>query len=116
MSTGKESADRADPFAGSEFDLSGFAPAPAKKPAAAREVIRKVSEEQNFPSRAPAKKKEATPQRRRRTGRNVQINIKATPQTIERLVSIADREGWVLGEALEHAVEALDAKLSRKAP
>lgn len=113
MTTGKENAERADPFAGSDFDVSGFTPAPPKKPAAAREVIRKVSEEQNFPSRSPAKKA-AKPQRRRRTGRNAQINIKATPQTIERLLSIADRQKWVLGEALEHALDALETHLSRK--
>jgi hypothetical protein len=30
-------------------------------------------------------------QRRRRTGRNVQFNIKATPEAIERFIAISDR-------------------------
>lgn len=49
--------------------------------------------------------------RRRRTGRNVQINIKASAATIEALYAIADAEGWVLGETLEHAIAALKAQL-----
>jgi hypothetical protein len=47
--------------------------------------------------------------RRRRTGRSVQINIKATQETIDRLVAISDRRGWVFGETLlEHALSALE--------
>lgn len=110
MTAAKESAERADPFAG-EFDVSSFKPTAPKKPAAAPEVIRKVSEEQNFPSRAPVKKP-VRQQRRHRTGRNVQLNIKATPETIERFQAIADRQKWVLGEALEHALDALEARLA----
>lgn len=48
-----------------------------------------------------------TPPRRRRTGRNAQLNIKARPETIEEYCRIADSNGWGLGEALEHAVELL---------
>lgn len=110
MTAAKQGAERADPFAG-DFDVSGFKPAAPKKPAAGPEVIRKVSEEQNFPSRAPVRKA-ARPQRRHRTGRNVQLNIKATPETIERFLSIADKQKWVLGEALEHALDALEASLA----
>lgn len=47
---------------------------------------------------------------RRVTGRNVQINIKAKQETVDRLMAIADRRGWVLGEVLEHALAALEAK------
>lgn len=46
-------------------------------------------------------------QRRRRTGRNVQFNIKARPETIEAYCAIADSMGWGLGETLEKAVELL---------
>jgi hypothetical protein len=41
--------------------------------------------------------------RRRRTGRNVQLNVKATAQTIERFTAIADEHGMVFGEFLEAA-------------
>jgi hypothetical protein len=48
------------------------------------------------------------PVRRRRTGRNAQLNIKAKPETIEAYCRIADEHGWGLGETLEYAVELLD--------
>jgi len=106
------SSQRADPFAiDAEPDLSGFKPRPAQRtPAVARATIRQVSEENNFPSRAapPAKPKPKV-QRRRITGRNVQINIKAKQETVDHLIAIADRRGWVLGEVLEKALAALEA-------
>jgi len=106
------SSQRADPFAiDSEPDLSSFKPRPAQQtPAVARATIRQVSEENNFPSRsaAPTKPKPKA-QRRRITGRNVQINIKAKQETVDHLIAIADRRGWVLGEVLEKALAALEA-------
>jgi len=77
------STDRADPFA---LNVSGFAPVtrtPPPRPPV--EAVREVSEAHNFPSRAPARTL-----RRRRTGRNMQVNIKATRETIEKLVAISD--------------------------
>ena len=109
---------RSDPFGGN-LDLSDFKPAAPKKTKIEPAAIREVSEANNFPSRAaPAKSKEtkAAPaaQRRRRTGRNVQFNIKATPEVIARFTALADKNGWVFGELLEHALNALE-KSSDKA-
>lgn len=53
---------------------------------------------------------EGSVQRRRRTGRNAQFNLKAKPETIEAFCAIADRQGWGLGETLEHAVELLQQR------
>jgi hypothetical protein len=103
--------ERADPFAADDLDVSGFAPAAEKPAPPARAVIRKISEENNFPSRAPAPPKA---QRRRRTGRNAQVNIKATQETIDRLVAISDRQKWVFGETLQHALDALEQSLARR--
>ena len=77
--------NRVDPFAG-DLDLSEFKPAAPKKPKIEPAIIREVSEANNFPSRAAPKAQKIKPavQRRRRTGRNVQFNIKATPETIAR--------------------------------
>lgn len=52
----------------------------------------------------------APPRRGRRhtTGRNQQINIKATPEVIERLYKIADAKGVPIGELLEQALDALE--------
>src|ERR1700685_906721 len=107
--------NRVDPFAG-DLDLSEFKPAPPKKPKVESAVIREVSEANNFPSRAaskPAKAKAAIP-RRRRTGRNVQFNIKATPETIARFTALADKNGWVFGEALDLALDALERLTATK--
>jgi hypothetical protein len=96
--------DRADPFAG-DLDLSDFKPTPPKKPAQ-KTAIRRASEAHNFPSRAP----EAKPVlRRRRTGRNVQFNIKATAETIARFTALADRRGVPFGELLEQLVAEAEA-------
>ncbi len=47
-----------------------------------------------------------------RTGRNVQFNIKATTETIERFARLSDAQGWVFGETLMHALDALEARLA----
>jgi hypothetical protein len=88
------------------LDVSAFTPRPRPAPDAG--AVRTVSEASEFFSRqpaAPAPRRD----RRRRTGRNRQINIKATEETIEALYRLCDRQGWVLGEALERAVAALEA-------
>lgn len=105
-------AGRADPFG----DLTDFGPTTAHKAKPEPEAIRRISEENNFPSRAPARKgataAKATKARRQyRTGRNVQFNMKASAEAVERFHRIADTQGWVLGETLEHALDALEAKL-----
>jgi len=109
--------NRADPFGG-DLDLSDFKPAAPKKPKIEPSAIREVSEANNFPSRAASKpippKAAAKVQRRRRTGRNVQFNIKATPETITRFTELADKQGWVFGETLDRALDALEQSLSRK--
>jgi hypothetical protein len=46
--------------------------------------------------------------RRHRTGRNIQLNIKARAETIDRFYAIADRHGWVLGETFERAISELE--------
>jgi hypothetical protein len=76
---------------------------------------RKAAEAAGFKSREPkaAPTIEAPPagqgtQRRRRTGRNAQFNLKARPETIEAFCAIADRNGWGLGETLENAVALLE--------
>lgn len=108
--------NRVDPFGG-DLDLSDFKPAAPKKPKVEAAIIREVSEANNFPSRAASKPKAlkaAAAQRRRRTGRNVQFNIKTTPDVIERFTALADKHGWVFGEMLEYALDALE-KSSGKA-
>jgi hypothetical protein len=103
-----------------QLDLSGFAPRPARKSTSPdRATVRRESEAAGFVSRqatsvSPAiAAPEATggpkpPPRRRRTGRNIQLNLKVDRETADRLYRLADEHGWVLGETLEHALEALE--------
>lgn len=91
-----------------QFDIDKWSPdgKKAKSKKAIIPKIEKAAEESGFSSREPAQKKK-TFQRRRRTGRNVQFNIKAKQETIDAFTDVADRYGWGLGETLEHAVDLL---------
>jgi len=121
--------ERASLFESSlETDLSDFAPnlpmAPEPKPKPPVEAVRAISQAANFPSReaipppappAPVLSADPRPELpRHRTGRNVQLNLKVRTETVVRFYNITKREGWVLGETLEHAVEALEAALALK--
>lgn len=99
-------------------DLSSAAFAKPKRAANDKpkpEEARKAAEAAGFRSRepvkAPAEQEEpAVPPRRRRTGRNAQINIKTKAETIEAFTRIADANGWGLGETFERATELLKQK------
>ena len=113
---------RANPFG----DLDDFAPQGAPKPVPAA-AIDEIAEASGFPSRKAGVRTAAvgdTPPallpasgalpassprqpRRRTTGRNRQINIKATEETIAELYRIADQMDLPLGAVLERALEAL---------
>lgn len=91
-------------------DLGDFAPAPGRAGADPRQV-RAVAEPAAFRSREPAPPRDARREvRRHRTGRNVQLNLKVRQQDADAFYALADRHGWVLGEAFQMAVEALQAK------
>jgi hypothetical protein len=133
----RERADLGFADALNDLDLSAFAPKPkrAANDRPSKAVTAKAAEAAGFKSREPkpaaempAKVPAALPdapkagqggvvapgtpeaiqQRRRRTGRNVQLNLKARPETIEAYCALADRMGWGLGETLEKAVELLE--------
>jgi hypothetical protein len=102
-----------------DLDLSGFEPKKRRTatPAESADKVRALSEANNFPSRAAARPQlaESSPYRRgRRTGRNMQLNIKATQDTVELFYRLTDSQGWVLGETLERALEALERELAQK--
>src|SRR5947209_20133636 len=107
------SGERAGIFdADDELDLSGFTPRATPLRAERPEQVRAVSQAVNFQSREPQPVLPDTPAsiptlaephrrepRRHRTGRNVQLNIKARAEAIDAFYAVADRQGWVLGEA-----------------
>lgn len=101
--------ERVNPFG----DLGDFQPAKPKPTSqATKAAIDQVAAENNFPSRQAAKPSEQPgrrQQRRHRTGRNQQINIKATAETVAQFNRLADELGVPLGEVLERALNALEA-------
>lgn len=104
---------RASPFG----DLDEFVPQGETRPVAP-EAIDQLAQASGFPSRKaqgtptrPGAGEEAPTARRPRrhvTGRNRQINIKATEKTFDRLYRIADERGLPLGAILDLALAALD--------
>jgi hypothetical protein len=109
------SGKRASIFdAETDLDVSGFSPKEAVTPTVPAEQVRAVSEAAKFQSREPPRDRTELPRReprRYRTGRNIQLNIKARAGAIEAFYAIADRKGWVLGETFERAVAALEREL-----
>jgi hypothetical protein len=95
-------------------DVGRFQPKPSTLAPKApdKDVVRAISEANRFPSRQPISATTATEQKRprriHRTGRNIQFNIKVSQESLDRFYRIADAEDWVLGEAFEHAVTALE--------
>jgi hypothetical protein len=110
-----------------DIDLSSFSARPvtarATEAKADREALRTLAEERGFPSREAARAepvrveptREPMLQRRYRTGRNRQLNLKVTDEALRRFYALADAQGKVLGEVFEQAVDALEAQLSEKA-
>ncbi|HUJ93601.1 MAG TPA: stability/partitioning determinant [Candidatus Bathyarchaeia archaeon] len=114
-------SERASIFADpTDFDVSSFVPRKEKRGGGvSSDVVRAVSEASQFPSREPAPAAAPTKiqeprrePRRYRTGRNVQLNIKVRAETLESFYAMADSQGWVLGQTLERAIEALRRELT----
>ena len=103
---------RANPF----DDLGDFAPKTQAKPVEPQQIER-IAAEMGFPSRQPV----VTPplsrgtQTRRRytTGRNQQLNVKATAETVARFYRLADQQGVPLGELLDQALQALEKSIQK---
>ncbi len=105
------STHRANPFA-DLGNLPAFEPKSKSTPTVDKERLEELADASGFPSRQPPR---AAPPRRPRgrrykTGRNQQINIKATSAVIERLYKLADERHVPLGELLEQALDALQRK------
>ena len=101
-----------------DLDISGFSPkSDMDQSAPAPEQVKAVAEEANFRSREATshpKTESKRPRRQHRTGRNIQFNVKASQETLDTFYTVSDRQGWVLGETLEHALAALLRELKSK--
>jgi hypothetical protein len=103
------------------LDVKSFAPKVDSDPKApAAEQVRAVSQAAKFTSREPVAATKAEPKtkatkrepRRYRTGRNVQLSVKASKETVDAFYAVTDAQpGWVLGYTLQRAIEALQREL-----
>lgn len=105
---------RANPF----DDLGDFTATTQAKPVEAQQIER-IATEMGFPSRQPistlAHPRETQARRRYTTGRNQQLNVKATAETVARFYRLADQQGVPLGELLDQALQALEKTLQKPA-
>jgi len=77
-----------------------------------RQAADQVAAAIGFPSRqAPRAPAHKPPQRRHTTGRDIQIPIKATAETRERMAAMADRLKAPYGEVLSRALASLEREL-----
>lgn len=111
----KERADLGFADALEDFNPAEWTPSsvPSPKPRIEKSGTRKAAAAAGFRSREPQPEPEGdrageAPIRRRRTGRNTQLNLKARPETIAAFCAVADLKGWGLGETLEYAVKLLE--------
>lgn len=109
------STERVNPFADSSVAPT-FAVKPKATKPAVKEQIDRLALDNNFPSRQPVRAAANTPRKRRvyKTGRNQQLNFKATAATIDRFYRMADTKRVPLCELLELALDALEGTLADK--
>lgn len=101
--------ERANPFAQLNEPVN-FSTKPRQQKPVEEAVIEDLAKQNNFPSRQ-APKASSVPRRkvrRFRTGRNQQVNIKATAETIERFIKAADVKNVPLGEMLKQLLDTHD--------
>ena len=103
-----------------EIDVSGFGPKQAaKQPETVVETIREASEKAGLVSREPATQKKPVKKldRRRRTGRNIQLSAKISEHAQELLDEIYEarrhKENWTIGQILEFGLEAFKRQLEQ---
>lgn len=88
-----------------EVGAGEFQPRPISRPDP--DAARRVAEEGGYTSGASTKRP-GDSQRRYRTGRTEQLNLKITPQTKARFQHLADQAGVSMNELFERAVQALE--------
>jgi hypothetical protein len=92
-----------------DLDLSQFTPKPAKPQAATtgKAGLRDLGKDEGFVSRQAGIRR----RRRRRSGRNEQINIKTTADYADRFYALAEKHDWMCAVVFEKAIAALEQEL-----
>lgn len=120
---GKDRMDLGFSDALESFDPADWPPQTQAREKAREQTLqaRAIAEASGFRSREAraatgGAAEQGAPVRRRRTGRSAQFNLKARPDTIAAFCAVADRQGWGLGETLEHAVALLERAYAGQDP
>jgi len=107
---------RASIFEKPKLDISGFTPKSDDEPRPPPEQLVELTRGSKFRSREAAEVQQINriQQRRRRTGRNVQFNIRATRQVVEEFKALSESQDWPDGLTLENALRALKREMAEK--
>nr|WP_295237891.1 stability/partitioning determinant [uncultured Brevundimonas sp.] len=93
----------ADPGPADDLGAGDFQPRPIARPDP--EVARRVAEEGGFTAGTTARATADT-QRRYRTGRTAQLNLKVTPEVLARFATLADEMEISMNELFERLLKA----------
>ena len=93
----------ADPDPADDLGAADFAPRPIARPDPV--AARRVAEDYTGAPRAPG-----DTQRRHRTGRTAQLNLRVTPENRARFSAMADAAGVSMNVLFEQALAALEAE------
>lgn len=103
-------------------DLSAFGPKQAGKQETPVDAIKEAAAKAGMVSREPPKKEVKKTDRRRRTGRNIQLSAKISERAQELLNEIYESNTnpdgstkWTIGQILELGLEALKREQGRAA-
>ncbi len=108
-------SQRASIFEKPKLDIAGFAPRTDERARPLPEELDQLTAGSKFRSREGAEPEVTrVQQRRRRTGRNVQFNIRATQEVIDEFKALSEHMDWPDGLTLEKALAALKAAMARQ--
>lgn len=106
-------AKRASIFERPKLDVASFAPRTNEQVRPPPEELEQLTAGTKFKSREGAQPEASrVQQRRRRTGRSVQFNIRATQQVIDAFRALSERMDWPDGLTLEKALAALEQEIA----
>jgi hypothetical protein len=97
-----------------KVDVSGFAPRAEAEARPRPEDLEELTRGSKFRSREGTEPEPVrVHQRRRRTGRNVQFNIRATQQVIDEFKALSEEMDWPDGLTLEKALAARKREMGK---
>jgi hypothetical protein len=106
-------SDRASIFEKPKLDIAGFTPKTDAEMRPPPEELEALTRGSKFRSREVVELQPTrVQQRRRRTGRNVQFNIRATQEVIDEFKALSELQDWPDGLTLEKALRALQQQLA----